>query len=412
MNVRNLAYREDVSKGAIATPLQGDRLVRFVAIIAAVIALLPIPGGGQLSASAALCAALAPVIYRTVRRSTLLSAGFWISAMCLLVPPIQRSLSGSFPLNPPGVFDTATLPIALWLSLAILAWCAEQLGARTTLLLCLPVPAVFDLVSRGGLGNVWKYAIAVWVVAGVLTYIDGKRRVTFLLGVVAIVAVSAAFDTRNVIVMVMLSAAVGLVSTLRGSRSRRFVIGALVGCAILIAALQLAISGALGAGIQITTKQQMSSGPISLLRDARPESAGNLSLIAENPLRVPDSSGVSSREAAVIRSSFSGVDRDPFSQYVTVNVISRAEFHSVAVDAWFHMGLAGVISSIALASLAIWMLASLVRNPYPLAVLASFGALRILWDLLFSPVSDTRFWPIYLLAFWAVTRLFPSRKGL
>ncbi|MDD9153904.1 hypothetical protein PUY80_15140 [Plantibacter flavus] len=305
----------------------------------------------------------------------------------------------------------ASLPVALWLSLAILAWCAEQLGARTTLLLCLPVPAVFDLISRGGLGNIWKYAIAVWVVVGVLTYIDGKSRLTVLLGVIAIVVVSAAFDTRNVIVMVMLSAAVGVVSTLRGSRSRRFVIGALAGCVILIAALQLAISGALGAGIQVTTTQQMSAGPISLLRDARPESAGNLSLIAENPLRVPDSSGVSSREAAVIRSSFSGVDRDPFSQYVTVNVISRAEFHSVTVDAWFHMGLAGVIFSIALAALAIWMLAGLIRRPYPLAVLASFGALRILWDLLFSPVSDTRFWPVYLLAFWAVAHVSSSRKS-
>ncbi|WP_159101468.1 hypothetical protein [Paenarthrobacter aurescens] len=164
-----------------------------------------------------------------------------------------------------------------------------------------------------------------------------------------------------------------------------------------IAAFQLAIVGALGSSIQQTMLMQTEYGPLSILRAARPESGGNLSLVFQDPWRFVISDSVTAEQAAIIRNSFSQVSRDPNSLYVSQNVLHGAELHSIAADLWLHLGLFGLIAGFAAVVLFVVAAFRSVWIPSNLTFVGLFVSLRAIWDLMFSPASDLRFWPLYIL---------------
>ncbi|MDR7162613.1 hypothetical protein J2X12_000614 [Pseudarthrobacter oxydans] len=284
----------------------------------------------------------------------------------------------------------------------------------SAVILAIPAPLLFDVITRASQGNTWKYAASVWVSLGLLVLVHRMNVAMKVLAVGTIVIMSVLNDTRGIIAMAATGVLVEILS--RTGRTRVYRIAAsLIGASVLaVASYQLAIAGALGSGIQRTMILQTQEGPMSLLRTARPESGGNFALVLSDPFRFIIDDRVTADQAAVIQNSFSQVGRDPNSLYVQSGVLKSAELHSVTADLWLHLGFAGLLLSVIFGLFFAYLGFRALSSHRMLAGAVTFVSLRGVWDLLFSPVSDLRFWPLYFLvglAFLASERKLRASTG-
>ncbi len=381
-------------------------LARYVAVAVAGITLLPLPGISVLTGSALVWLLMFPVMIFVLRRARVFRIVALLAGFILVGAPLGNFLAGGSAGTVPS-WDWLIRPIGLLLSVVALEWSAQYVGLRNAVLLAIPAPMIFDWISRSSQGNDWKYALSVWVTVGAIIAVYRKSYAWKLPVLVFLVLVSALNGTRGIIAMLAIAVAVDLLARGGRTRSHRTALAIIGSVTAATAAFQLAITGVFGASIKQTMLAQTEFGPLSILRSARPESGGNLSLVFQDPLRFVISESVSAEQAATIRDSFAQVSRDPNSNYVVQNVLRGAELHSLAADLWFHLGIVGLLIAIAAAWLFVSTAIRGIWMPTNLTLLGTFISLRVIWDLMFSPASDLRFWPLYLLLAFYV---FSERK--
>lgn len=383
------------SSGMRAEVSSKSAISRSVAVLASVLALVPLPGTAVFTGSVISFLLLLPVflVYVRARRALLLLIA--LSMIVVVVSPLSALVAGATAEAMPQ-WDWTLRPLSLACSTIVIHWCAQRIGILGAVLFAIPAPMLFDWITRSGQGNDWKYAVSIWVTVGVLVAVHRRGLAWKLPAVAAIVVVSAMNDTRGIIAMVAAGAVVELVARTGGAKLYRFsasIVGTVV---VSISAFQLAVAGALGSNIQNTMLMQTERGPLSLLRAARPESGGNIALVASEPFRFVIGDAVTADQAAIIRNSFAQVDRDPNSLYVNRGILQGAELHSIAADLWLHLGFIGLALAVAFGAFFLALGIKALRSRSQLTVVIVFISLRGLWDLLFSPVSDTRCWPLYL----------------
>ncbi|ABM08322.1 putative integral membrane protein [Paenarthrobacter aurescens TC1] len=371
-------------------------LDRYVALGVGATALLPLPGISVFTGSALAFLIMFPVLAPIVRQTPGLKVFAILGMLVIIGASLANFVAGGSAGTVPS-WDWLARPVSLLLSVAALAWSTQHLGLRNSILIAIPAPLVFDWIARSSQGNDWKYSLSLWVTVGALVAIHKWSFAWRLPVLTVLIIVSALNGTRGIIAMLVIAATVELLA--RGGRTRtRKTAMAVVGSGLAaIAAFQLAIVGALGSSIQQTMLMQTEYGPLSILRAARPESGGNLSLVFQDPWRFVISDSVTAEQAAIIRNSFSQVSRDPNSLYVSQNVLHGAELHSIAADLWLHLGLFGLIAGFAAVVLFVVAAFRSVWIPSNLTFVGLFVSLRAIWDLMFSPASDLRFWPLYIL---------------
>lgn len=370
-------------------------LTRGVAAVASIVSLIPLPSVQHLTGAMIVLLLLLPILVSFSRSQRWLLAFVGGAALVAILAPLCALLAGATAGGVPE-WEWLARPVGLAVSTLVLVWSASQIGVAATVVLAIPAPMIFDLVSRSGQGNDWKYAISVWVTIGTLVAVHRLPVAWKLSAVGIIIAVSALNDTRGVIAMVGVGAAVEFLNKTGRTRFYKITSSVVGSIALAIATFQLAVVGAFGAKIQNTMLTQTQTGPMSLLRVARPESGGNVALISSDPFRLIISDVVTSDQAAIIRDSFTQVNRDPNSLYVNGNVLNSAEMHSIATDMWLHMGFLGLLFAVLCAVFFVFLALKAFQTRSTLTTVAVFVSFRGIWDLMFSPMSDIRAWPLYL----------------
>ncbi len=381
-------------------PAAGQRPLRragagnsVLAVLASTTALVPLPNLPQLTGASLTLLLFFPVVAQFARTPRVRV----ISILC--IGTSACSLGGSVALGgaPPSL-NALLVPVALACSVVVLAWGSDVLGFRLVVFLAAVPPMLFDAISRSEQGNLWKYALSVWAVLLVLAAIEGRSAASRALGYVMLLVVSAIFDTRNIIIFVLLAALWDISTAIfnaRWQRTAASVLAVLLGGYLLA---QFAVSGVLGETIERTTLEQSRGGMQRLVENARPEARGNWQLIVSDPVRVQVSQELSAEDAAVVRASFAGVGRDPNSMYVREDVLTSSELHSIAADGWFHLGTVGLLLAVSALVFSVRSIRVLAFSRPAFGAIAVFGATRMTWDVLFSPLTDLRFWPLLLVA--------------
>ena len=369
---------------------------RVAAVAVSLTALLPLPKVDVFTGAVVSAALLLPLMVPLFAKDKNLQR---LAVSTLLLGLLAAGTAALVADSGDGIptWQWAFRPFALMVSVVVLYWSSTKIGISSSVILAIPVPLIFDVITRYGQGNIWKYAASVWVTVGLLVLVH-RRGVWWKCAAVALLVVlSAMNDTRGIIAMAAAGLVVEVLSKTATRKLYRLAVS-VVGAAILaVGSFQLAVTGALGAGIQRTMVQQTQEGAMSLLRFARPESEGNLAMVLADPLRFLVDDKVSASQAAIIQNSFAEVGRDPGSQYVERGVLYGAELHSVLADFWLHIGFFGIVIAAIFASFFVSIGIKALFSRSPLVGVVIFISLRAIWDLMFSPASDLRFWPLYVL---------------
>ncbi|MEW9872759.1 hypothetical protein [Arthrobacter sp. HS15c] len=385
--IQQQGFIEPTSKSHI-----GDKAI---AVVVSVTALVPLPGVNIFTGSILAACLLFPVLIAFLRYERRLLKFVWLAMAVVVMSPLSAALAGASEAGMPQ-WEWVTRPLSLAISVIVIYWSSQTIGVTLSVILAIPGPMLFDLVTRSSQGNNWKYAASVWVTVGLLVLVHKLGLVWKMAAVFAIVILSALNDTRGIIIMVAAGALVELLSRTGKARMYRVVTSSIATLLLVWSIFQLALAGVLGSNIQHTMIMQTQRGPMALLRTARPESGGNISLVFSDPLRFIISDSVTAEQAAIVRNSFAQVDRDPNSLYVDRGILHGAELHSVAADLWLHLGTVGLLLAVLFFGFFLLLGFQGLRSNLPLTTVVVFIALRGMWDLLFSPVSDTRFWPLFM----------------
>lgn len=305
-------------------------------------------------------------------------------------------------------YEVLLFPISLAISIFALVKVSRAIGASMTISLAAGPLIIVDLIQRGYQGNLWKYVIGITVTFLALYLLKGHSRAIWYSVFLSLCVVSIVFDTRSLFLLLTLAFVISLfLQRLAGTNTiwKNLVTIGFAGSTYILF-FNLALEGWLGEAVKRLTLEQSGGNPFILLFGARPEVQGNINLIASNPFRLIPGESLNSDQVSIIRSSFSFSNRDPYSTYVT-NILGFEEFHSVLTNLWFHLGFVGVLYGLFIAVIA--LRSAIIANKdngSDLAlglsaekILLTYLALRVLWDLAFSPMSDMRTWPIYALAF-------------
>jgi hypothetical protein len=311
-------------------------------------------------------------------------------------------------------YEVVFFPTSLAISIYVLVKVSRALGAKLTMVLAAGPLLIVDYLQRGYQGNFWKYAVGITVTLLILYLLKGSSKMIWFSVFAALCTVSLVLDTRSIFLLLALALVVSFFLQ-RFARTntiwKNLVAIGFSGTTYLLF-FNLAISGWFGDTVMRLTLEQSGGNPLVLLFGARPEVQGNINLIASDPIRIIPGEPLSSDQIAMIRNSFSFSNRDPFSAYVNNNILGFEEFHSIFTNLWFHLGVAGVVYGLLLTVIAIRIaiVAHRARVDQPPIsfdierVLLTYLALRIFWDLAFSPLSDMRAWPLYAIAFLSLAK--------
>ncbi len=304
--------------------------------------------------------------------------------------------------------ELVLFPVSLAISVFALVRVALAIGAPLTIALASGPLLLVDILQRDYQGNIWKYAAGITVTFLVLYFFKDASRQLWLSVFLTLCIVSLVFDTRSIFLLLALSLVISLfLQKLAKANAiwKNLVTLGFAGSTYLLF-FNLALDGWFGETVMRLTLEQSGGNAAVLLFGARPEAQGNANLIASNPIRMTPGDPLGSEQISIIRSSFSFSNRDPFSVYINNNILGFEEFHSVFTNLWFHLGVVGLSYGIVLAGIAIKI--AIVANKNRVEhlrlrfdiqrVLLTYLALRILWDLAFSPWSDMRVWPLYAVA--------------
>jgi hypothetical protein len=150
-----------------------------------------------------------------------------------------------------------------------------------------------------------------------------------------------------------------------------------------------ALVGYLGQATQERTELQISRAG-SLILGGRPEGAASYALLKERPLGYGLGIAPSPADLQTVKEGMASVGADPNTGYVEVYMLGRSvfEMHSVAADVWTTLGLPGLLLALTVVAVMLRYLGHGMAYRSGTAI-GYFLAIRVLWDLGFSPLYSS-----------------------
>lgn len=333
-----------------------------------------------------------PVWVRVLRNYTsarLLAATGLFALACGLL--LVWDSSATHALSRPDLSTTVALLVGSLLGIGVVLWGRVVLPPRA-------VPLLFGLgmFIDGATGagrfspDPWKFAWGVPVAVITLSLVAGTgRQWSQLLALLALAAVSAAFDSRSYFAAFLFSAVLILWqmrpgSATRGSWASTAVLLAATGAAIYFLGTQLLVEGALGAQTQARSLEQIRQAG-SLLLGGRPELAATIALFLYRPFGfgpgvVPAYSDISAAKAGMLR-----INYDPNNGYVDTYLFgTHIELHSTLGDLWSAFGVGGIAVAGVVLAVTVRGTAEAIARRCATGLMV-FLASWSLWNLFFSP---------------------------
>lgn len=275
-----------------------------------------------------------------------------------------------------------------------LIWCAEIVSTSamafafgTGMLLGIPF-------NSSGLDNAWRFTYSIPVAIFVLAVVGRLGKLWLQLAVLAVLAaVGLLNDSRSNSSMLLLVGVLLLAQVLarRSSRRARMVGAVVLGVAGSLTVYSVVTSaileGAFGEATQQRTQEQIDRAG-SVLLGGRPEISASAALIQEHPWGIGSGIGLTYNDIMVAKEAMWAIGYDPNNGYVERFMFGgSAEVHSVLGDFWLWFGLPGAI-------FILFILGSVLRGVVSdfamraLTPLFAFVAIRLLWDMPFSPAAS------------------------
>lgn len=280
-------------------------------------------------------------------------------------------------------------------TLIVLLWSRTVLGTRRMILM-FSLGLLANIVLSGiHESNPWKFSFALPLTLFLLStrHVYG-RRFPQLLTAVALAIVCIVFDSRSAAGFLLIAAALTLFQERRvlkdasdGRVALRWltfaqIIGVAAGAYYLLQAAIL--EGMLGDEIRARTQSQIDTSG-SILAGGRPEMGASAALIGENPWGYGSGALPSPSQILTAKSGMAQLGYDPDNGYVENYMFGGSfEVHSVLGDLWISFGpLGAVVAILAVVMIVRGMVSAMGAGV--LATVATYLAIRSLWDFGFSP---------------------------
>jgi len=383
-----------------AWPVRADRIsasrVPLDTIVAlVVVALMPlrIRTMFEIPLAVVVCAVLLPVTLRHLSR--------YIGAWAIVSLTLAAALSGwALTVLSGAVRDVSNAlliaqsarVLGIGVLLAALLWARSLAGTRQVIL-AFGVGTLVNVALSGVNGaNPWKFSFSIPITLVLLSLplVYGRKLPQFLV-VVALAGVSAVSDSRSAAGFLLIAAAITLTQS-RGAAGTsialrrwltlvRVVVLALAAFVLLQAAI---LEGMLGEGIQERTQAQIDRSG-SVFAGGRPELGASVALLRAEPAGYGSGAVLSGTDVRVAKQGMWSLGYDPNNGYVENYMFGDGiELHSLFADIWVMFGVGGI--ALALAIIVFTMRGVLHDIATGVAsTVAMYLALRLLWDMAFSP---------------------------
>lgn len=365
-----------------------------MAVPLAVGADLPLRSG--LSVGGGLALVLAPLWLPEARRFVGAAPLLATVAACLVSAGLLTAWAApTHTILVPSVVQTLLALVGVAASVGALLWSRSVLGLSTTALL-------FGLGMLNGFTssarfaeNPWRFGfqLPVTVIALALCLRAGRLWVDVVV-LLPLAAISTIAGGRSFSALLLLTLALVVWQRRPAFRRRSAsVLGALVFVGVLAFGTYQALQGAaleghLGADAQERTALQIQQSG-SLILGGRPEVGATAALLMHRPLGFGPGTLPSPTDLRVAKEGMAALGYDPHNGYVERYMFGDGiELHSLLGSFWASYGPAGLLLTAVLVALALRRLGHGLAHRTGSA-LVYLLALRLLWDVCFSPVTDT-----------------------
>lgn len=342
----------------------------------------------------AVCALLLPVTLRALRqyRFAPTIAVFAVLAIAngIVLTELTRGWAGT---STRMATANSILLLGVVVTAIALLWVRSLIGAQM-MVLGFGVGVLLSVASRGiNWDNPWKFTFAVpcILIALSLPRVWGHRRAQIAV-LFVLAAVSALQDSRSltgmlVVVMALLftQGAPGTSTSGRAAlvATRVALVG--VGGYFLIQAALL--DGALGEQAQARSVAQIERSG-SLLTGGRPELGASIALLTARPWGYGSGVFPTGEQVQVAKQGMVALGYDPDNGYVNRYMFGNGfEVHSLTGDLWILFGVLGLAFAVVLA-LAVGASLVIRLASGTVSAVGAFLALRLMWDLAFSPIGS------------------------
>lgn len=373
------------------TPISGEALIAFVVAVASAQRIrlpLDIPLG------VAVCALLLPVTLRALRHyrfaPTIAVAAVLAITNGIVLTELTRGWAGT---STRMTTANSILLLGVVVTAIALLWVRSLIGAQM-MVLGFGAGVLLSVASRGiNWDNPWKFTFAVpcILIALSLPRVWGHRRAQIAV-LFVLAAASALQDSRSLTGMLVVVMALLLTQGTPGtSTSGRAALVAIrvalvgVGGYFLIQAALL--DGALGEQAQARSVAQIERSG-SLLTGGRPELGASIALLTARPWGYGSGVFPTGEQVQVAKQGMVALGYDPDNGYVNRYMFGNGfEVHSLTGDLWILFGVLGLAFAVVLA---VAVGASLVIRlaSGTASAVGAFLALRLMWDLAFSPIGS------------------------
>ncbi|MGU3293303.1 hypothetical protein [Williamsia sp. M5A3_1d] len=370
-------------------------------VVARIIALgLPVtvPGLFTLTAGPLLAGLLWPVLISRGRPRPKLLAPVGIAVYgCVASGGVLALISGapaSFRrVDQWNALGQAIVLVSFGLIVVATYWCVETTGVRWTLtMFALGFAVNVGRVRVGQVENLWKYGLGLAVVVAVLAVIPRAQVGLQVIACLALAAISAFNDTRNITGVLVLAAAATAVSPLmrdwRATATKSIV--SVVGFTVVAYGAFTSISWAIATGWfgeAIATRQEIQQRAFGAL-GGRTEYGAFFSMFLHQPMGYGLGVFPSMKDIEIGKSGLDQYANGAGGAYVDDYLFGgNIELHSIAADLWVQCGLFGLAVAVVAGLVIVAALAdfAILRADVGPAVVV-YVAGQALWDLAFSPL--------------------------
>lgn len=342
----------------------------------------------------AVCALLLPVTLRALRqyRFAPTIAVFAVLAIAngIVLTELTRGWAGT---STRMATANSILLLGVVVTAIALLWVRSLIGAQM-MVLGFGVGVLLSVASRGiNWDNPWKFTFAVpcILIALSLPRVWGHRRAQIAV-LLVLAAVSALQDSRSltgmlVVVMALLFTQ-GTPGTSTSGRAAlvatRVALVGVGGYFLIQAAL---LDGALGEQAQARSVAQIERSG-SLLTGGRPELGASIALLTARPWGYGSGVFPTGEQVQVAKQGMVALGYDPDNGYVNRYMFGNGfEVHSLTGDLWILFGVLGLAFAVVLA-LAVGASLVIRLASGTVSAVGAFLALRLMWDLAFSPIGS------------------------
>lgn len=402
----------------VSFPSRADQRIRtFEVLLASVIAfcaLLHVNGMSIIPLAALVAIPFLPIMGGAAPVGRL---GLWLVVLLTSGTYLALSIPQRLGTAGPVTVVTQTLlwPVGGLITAIALAWSVRVLGLQRTLLYVGFGAIVSTLIDQSISDNWWKFGGSTGVTILVLAFAEkiGRRAAVFALAALAVANIVFDFRSLAVICFLVFGLALLINPIARVAARGKFATaaaGAILASAVSAAFSLLISSGLAGQALLERAQYQTSLGQNAIL-GGRTEWGATMDLMKANLWGF----GAGTAPANdIVESAIEAAGRlggDTASPYFYTEVFgARVDLHSSLGDLWYHFGIIGLFSALAISWLLFGSAHRLIRYrpKFWMTLLVLFSL--ALWDLCFSPMLDSAKIAVAFGLSFGVARMFPKRR--